>query len=161
MSKTHWKSLINPEYLGAYSLPDGEDMNVTIDFVQVEEIIGSGGKKDYCTVAHMVGQKPMILNVTNSKSIAKLYGQFIEDWAGKEITLFATTTRLAGDTVECLRVRQKVVTNQAKPITDERLFNAIKAIKEGTYTTVKLHKLYALTPEQNATLTEALSNATT
>ena len=160
MSRTHWKSLINPDYLGAYSLPDGEDMNVTIDFVQVEEIVGSNGKKDYCTVARMVGQKPMILNVTNSKSIAKLYGQFIEDWAGKEITLFATTTKLAGDTVECLRIRPKVVVRQSKPITGERLAQAIDAIKAGTYTTVKLHKSFALTEEQNAKLTEALSNAT-
>jgi hypothetical protein len=160
MSRTHWKSLINPDYIGAYSLPDGEDMNVTIDYVQVEEIVGAGGKKDHCTVAHLVNQKPMILNVTNSKSIAKLYGPFIESWSGKEITLFATTTKLAGEAVECLRIRPKVIVRKEKPIDDERLTKAIAAILEGTYTTAKLHNTFALTPEQNDKLSEALSNAT-
>lgn len=159
MSKTHWKSLINPDYLGAYSLPDGEDMTVTIDFVQTEEIIGTGGKKEHCTVARMVGQKPMILNVTNSKSIAKLYGQFIEDWAGKQITLYATTTKLAGDTVECLRIRPKVKVIERRKLGDKGLARALQAINEGTYTTVRLHEEYELTDEQNQKVTEALSEA--
>ena len=47
MSKTHWKSLINPDYLGAYSLSDSGDMTVTIDYVVSEEITGSQGKKEY------------------------------------------------------------------------------------------------------------------
>ena len=33
--KTHWKKLINPNYIGAYSLEEGEDLTVKIDFVQV------------------------------------------------------------------------------------------------------------------------------
>ena len=158
MSKTHWKVLINPDYLGAYSLPNGEDLTVTIDFVQTEEITGSGGKKEHCTVAHIKNNKPLILNVTNSKSIAKLYGPFIEDWAGKQITLFATTTKLAGEVVECLRVRPKVAVRERKPITEERLTQAIQAIKDGTYTTIKLNAIYQLTEEQTKQLTEALSN---
>jgi hypothetical protein len=160
MTKTHWKSLINPDYLGAYSLPNGEDMTVTIQYVQVEEIIGTGGKKEHCTVAHMDGQKPMILNVTNSKSIAKLYGQFIEDWAGKQITLYATTTKLAGEVVECLRIRPKVLVVERRKISDKGLSRALAAIKAGTYTTVKLHEEYELTEAQNKSVTEALSEAT-
>lgn len=104
-SKTHWKTLINPDYIGAYALSEGEDLTVTIDWVQSEEVTGSGGKKEICTVAHLVGHKPMILNVTNSKSIHKLYGPYIEDWAGKNITLYASTTKLAGEMVECLRAK--------------------------------------------------------
>ena len=158
MSKTHWKKLINPDYLGAYSLPEGEDMTVIIDYVQVEEIIGTGGKKEHCTVAHLINEKPMILNVTNSKSIHKLYGPFIEDWAGKLITVFATTTKLAGEAVECLRIRPKVVVKERKPITTERLEKAISAIKAGEYTTIKLNAAFALTEDQTKQLTEALSN---
>jgi hypothetical protein len=30
---------------------------------------------------------------------------FIEDWKGKTITVYATTTKVAGEEVECLRVR--------------------------------------------------------
>jgi hypothetical protein len=157
MSKTHWKSLINPDYLGAYSLGDLGELTVTIDYVQTEEITGSQGKKEYCTVARMVGEKPMILNVTNSKSIGKLYGPFIEDWVGKQITLYTTTTKMAGEVVECLRIRPKVTKIERRAITDKGLARAIAAIKDGTFTTVQLHQEYALTEEQQSTVTEALS----
>ena len=54
----------------------------------------------------MKGQKPFIINRTNAKTIQKVLGSpFIEDWAGKTITVFATTTSVAGEVVECLRVR--------------------------------------------------------
>lgn len=156
-NKTHWKRLINPDYIGAYSLNEGEDLTVKIDYVQVEEIVGTGGKKEHCTVAHLVDEKPMILNVTNSKTIAKLYGPYIEDWQGKRITLFASTTRLAGETVECLRIRPKVAERAAKPITDGRLDNAIKSIIEGTFTTDKLRQAFILTEAQEAKLQAALA----
>lgn len=155
--KTHWKRLINPDYIGAYSINEGEDLTVKIDFVQVEEITGSGGKKEHCTVAHLVNEKPMILNVTNSKTIAKLYGPYIEDWQGKRITLFASTTRLAGETVECLRIRPKVAERKAQPITDARLETAIKSIIEGTFTTDKLRQAFILTEAQEAKLQAALA----
>lgn len=155
--KTHWKRLINPEFIGAYSLPEGQDLTVVIDFVQLQEITGTGGKKEDCTVAHLQGEKPMILNITNSKSIAKLYGPFIEDWAGKRITLFASTTRLAGETVECLRIRPKVAERIAKPVSHARLDDAIKAIKNGTYTTDKLRTNHKLSEQQEAKLQAALA----
>ena len=156
-SKTHWKKLINPNYIGAYSLEEGEDLTVKIDFVQVEEIIGTGGKKDTGSVMHLVNQKPMILNSTNSKTIAKLYGPYIEDWQGKLITLFASTTKMAGETVECLRIRPKVAERKAQPITDARLDAAIKSIIEGTYKTDKLRATFALTEAQEAKLVAALA----
>jgi len=160
MAKTHWKSLVNPDYIGAYALPDGEDMTVTIDFVQSEEVVGTGGKKEVCTVAHLMGAKPMILNMTNQKTIARLYGPFIEDWAGKQITLFASTAKLAGETVECLRIRPKVAAQTKKPIQEARFIKALESIKSGEYTTDKLRSGFALTPEQETRLTEALSEAT-
>lgn len=156
-TKTHWKKLINPNYIGAYSLEEGEDLTVKIDFVQVEEIIGTGGKKDTGSVMHLVNQKPMILNSTNSKTIAKLYGPYIEDWQGKLITLFASTTKMAGETVECLRIRPKVAERKAGPITDARLDAAIKSIIEGTYKTDKLRANFALTEAQEAKLQAALA----
>lgn len=107
MSKTHWKKLVNPNYLGAYSIEDGKDLILTIKSVAVEEITGEKGLKDQGMVIQFKeDQKPMILNRTNAKSISKLAGSsFIEDWSGTRIQLFATTTRFGGDTVECLRIR--------------------------------------------------------
>lgn len=158
MSKTHWKRLMNPDYIGAYSLQEGEDLTVTIDYVVREQITGTGGKKEECTVAHLVKNKPFILNATNSKSIAKLYGVYIEDWAGKKITLYATTTRMGGETVECLRIRPQVAERRKQQITDARLDAALKQIEAGAYTSEKLRNGFDLTEEQDAKLVELLSN---
>jgi hypothetical protein len=157
--KTHWKRLTNPDYIGAYWLPEGQDVTVTIDYVVREQITGSGGKKEECTVAHLQGSKPFILNNTNCKTISKIYGPYIESWAGRQITLFATTTKLSGDTVECLRIRPKVTPKTIPDITDERLTKAIAAIKAGTYQTDALRSNFALTKEQKQALTDALSEA--
>lgn len=158
--KTHWKRLTNPDYIGAYWLPEGQDVTVTIDYVVREMITGTGGKKEECTVAHLQGVKPFILNTTNSKTIAKLYGPYIEDWAGQQITLFASTAKLAGDTVECLRVRPKVAVRTIPPITDARLDKALSSIKQGQYSLEKLRGGFALTDEQESTIAKwEVSNA--
>lgn len=155
MSKTHWKKLVNPDYIGAYALPDGQDLTVTIDYVQNEVVTGSGGKKEECMVAHLVGQKPLILNMTNSKSIHKLYGPYIEDWKGKQITLYASTTKLAGEAVECLRIRPNVI-KQKQRITDARLNKAIDSIKNNQYTIAQLRETFDLTKEQEDRVLTAL-----
>lgn len=156
---THWKRLVNPDYIGAYALNPDEDLTVTIDYVKREEITGSGGKKEECTVAHLVGQKPMILNATNSKTIHKLYGPYIEEWAGKQITLFASTTRMGGDTVECLRIRPTVTKPARKRIDDVRLTKAIESILAGQFTTEKLRASFDLTEAQEKKVNDAVKAA--
>lgn len=110
MSETHWKKLINPDYLGAYSLEPGQDIVLTIKDVKKEVVIGAEGKKEECIVCHWAeNQKPMILNVTNCKTIAKLLKtNYIERWAGHRIQIGAEMVRAFGETVEALRVRNKL-----------------------------------------------------
>lgn len=110
MSETHWKKLINPDYLGAYSLEPGKDMVLTIKMVQKEMVTGADGKKDECIVCHwQEDQKPMILNVTNCKMIAKLLKTpYIERWAGHRIQIGAEMVSAFGDKVEALRVRKQL-----------------------------------------------------
>ncbi|WP_369065276.1 hypothetical protein [Burkholderia gladioli] len=147
-SKTHWKRLINPDYIGAYALNPDEDLTVTIDYVRSEQVTAPDGKKEECMVAHLKGHKPLVLNSTNSKSIHKLYGPYIEDWQGKQITLYASTTRAFGETVECLRIRPTVARPARPTIADDRLQQAIKSIKDGQYTTDQLFRKFDLTYEQ-------------
>ena len=119
MSKTHWKKMVNMDYLGTYSLEDGQDMTLTIDFVRQEVVTGNCGRKEQCMVAHFKENvKPMILNRTNAKTITKVCGSpYIEDWNGKRITLYADTTRFGGDIVECLRIRP-YAPPAAKPVAE-------------------------------------------
>ena len=103
----HWKRLINPDYLGAYSLDSGNDMILTIKSIGRETITGTGGKKEECPVCHWhENQKPMILNTTNLKTIAKMYGSDYDQWPGKRVQIYASTTKFGGDVVECLRIRK-------------------------------------------------------
>jgi hypothetical protein len=158
-TKTHWKKLVDPRFIGAYALPNGDDLTVTIERVQLEEITMMGGKKEDHTVAYLAGNKPMILNVTNSKSIHKLYGPFIEDWAGKQITLFASTAKFGGEMVECVRIRPSVPKPVKQGINDGRLDKAIESIKSGAYTVEKLRASFNLTIDQETKLTDALAEA--
>lgn len=152
--KTHWKQLIDPRFLGVYALPNGEDMTVTIKYVQKETITMMGGKKEDHSLAYMVETKPLILNSTNSKTIEKLYGPYIEDWAGKRITLYASTTKLGSEMVECLRIRAKVPAVVKETLTDARMTKAVEAVKKGDFSAETLRVKYALTPAQEASLAQ-------
>ena len=120
MSDTHWKKLINPDYLGAYSLDPGKDMVLTIRQVKKELITGTDGKKEECIVCYwQEEQKPMILNVTNCKMIAKLLKTpYIERWAGHRIQIGAEVVSAFGEKVEALRVR-KTLPEEAKVACEE------------------------------------------
>lgn len=105
--QTHWKNLTEMPYLGAYSLVGKKEMTLTIKEIKQELVTGSAGRKETCIVAYFTdAEKPMILNRTNCKTISKIYDTpIVEKWQGKKITIYASTTSLAGETVECLRVR--------------------------------------------------------
>ena len=148
-TKTHWKKLENPDYIGAYSLESGKDLTVTIEKVVREIVIGTGGKKEECTIAHLKGQKPFILNRTNMKMIQKIYETpYIEEWANKKLTLYVAKIKAFGeDNVECLRVRSvkpplpKLVKSNKKDWD-----NCINALKN-EYTIVQLKARFEITKE--------------
>lgn len=110
-TKTHWKKLTNPEYLGAYAFMPGEEKIGTIDHVTPGvEVTGPDGKKEQCTVAYFKERdlKPLILNVTNCKAISRLYGSdYIEDWAGKRIVMGVQKVPAFGERVDAVRIRPK------------------------------------------------------
>ena len=54
---THWKTQFNYDYLGAYSLPDGKDIVLTIRETKREQVVGASGKKEECFVAYLFLRK--------------------------------------------------------------------------------------------------------
>ena len=104
---THFKKLMNPDYLGSYAFEPGQEMTLTISKVQQESVVGADGKKEDCIVCHFREQvKPMILNATNCKMISRLYKTpYIENWAGKQITIRVEQVKAFGDVVDALRVK--------------------------------------------------------
>ena len=109
MSKklTHWKRLMNPDYLGSYALEPGEELIVTIKSVGNEEVTGTDGKKEICSVIHFFEDvKPMILNATNNKTIANLFKTpYIEQWIGRKIQIYTEKVRAFGEIWDALRIR--------------------------------------------------------
>ena len=105
MSKTHWKKWNNPDYLGSYAFQPGEEKTVTIKEVKREMVQNQSGKEE-CTVAHFVEDvKPLILNTTNCKTISKVWGSpYVEDWAGRKITLKVKKISAFGEMVDAVRV---------------------------------------------------------
>ena len=104
---THWKKLMNPEYLGSYALEPGQDLIVTIKTVGNEEVTGTDGKKEVCSVIHFFENvKPMILNATNNKTIAKLFKTpYIEEWSGRKIQIYTEKVKAFGEVWDALRIR--------------------------------------------------------
>ena len=156
-TKTHWKKLQHPDYIGAYELMDGtpnKELTVTITKVAREQITGADGKKEECTVCYLHGQKPMILNSTNQKVMQKLFDSpYIEDWAGKKMTLYVARVKASGDTVDALRVRPTAPKLPELTPTHEKWQGAMTALKAGNTTIDAIRKNYILSSENEKLLT--------
>lgn len=116
---TDFRSLYDREYIGHFDLPEGADMDLTIKKVAGGELTAIGGRKSKKPIVHfMEDVKPLICNKTNGKTIANLYGNMVEGWTGKRITLCVSTTRSpdGGGDVQCIRVRPKAPEGPAKAL---------------------------------------------
>lgn len=154
--KTHWKKLTNPLYLGAYDFQPGEERVLKITEVKRETVTGPEGKKEECTVAYLAKSKPIILNSTNSKRITKaLNTPYIEDWAGKTITVYVETgIRAFGDITDAIRIRPiapKIEKEEVKP-GHESWDNVLKAIQSGNATIEQVRSKFRLSPENEELL---------
>lgn len=117
---TDYRLMYDRNFLGHLELPEGADLVLTIARVSGGELTGSGGRKNKKPVIHfMEDAKPFALNKTNGKAVAKLYGNMVEEWAGKRIALYRSMTRDPSGTEEevpCVRVRPKAPEGPAKPL---------------------------------------------
>ena len=107
-----YRSYYDKDFIGAWDLNDG-DKTITITKCIGGSLTAPGGRKSKKPVVYFQGSdKGFALNATNGKTIASLYGNMVENWPGKRITLYKSMTRSPqgdGD-VECIRVRPTVPT---------------------------------------------------
>lgn len=99
------------EMLYAYDLEgaNGRDVVLQIEKVWGGELVGEKGRKSKKPFVKFVGKdKKLALNKTNGKAIATMYGPNTEEWVGKYIAIYATTTEYNGEQRECIRVRPRV-----------------------------------------------------
>lgn len=136
----------------------GEDIIVTIKKAVNEDVIGSNGKKEECLVLHFSDKdvKPMILNVTNAKTIERIYGTpYIEDWSGKKIQLYIAQVNAFGETVDALRIRNQAVEDKPELTPDHPKWGeAVANVSIGAVSIEKIKKHYTLSAEYESILLE-------
>jgi len=108
MSVDHYEALFDSTYLRWMDIVEHGDVLVTI--IKIErnvELTLRGGVKKKAPLLHFKGaKKPLVLNKTNSDSIAEIHGDKPSNWIGKQIVLYATTTKLnKTKTVNCIRIK--------------------------------------------------------
>ena len=112
---THFMTLFDRDYLGHFDL-QGRDVTVTISKVIGGQLTATGGRKSKKPIVYFEGkEKGLICNKTNSKTIATLYGNYVEAWVGKRITLYVSTARNpdGGEDVLCIRIRPQAPTTKS------------------------------------------------
>lgn len=164
MEKTHYKKIRDVHYIGAFELMNGDgttnEMVVTIEGVKKEEL--KNAEKNQGMVMYIKGQKPMIVNSVNAKAITKALGSpFVEDWIGKNITLYVIKIRAFGENMEALRVRD--VAPKIKlpdlPLNSKTHTSTVEAIKTGKTTVADglafLQSKYTVSEEIIKTMNDA------
>jgi hypothetical protein len=154
MSKTHFKKLRNPGFLGSWDLADenGNFKNRILTISKVEKKMvhdGKGGQEE-CVTVSFHDCKPMIMNSTNLKTIWKsLDTPFIEDWVGKKIEVTVQKVKAFGEVHDALRV---VKTSLELTPKHPKWDGAKTAIKDGKVTIDQIKKQYTISPENEQLL---------
>jgi len=160
--KTHWKKVFNSDYLGSCDLEDGKDLKAIIKSVVIQEVKGSDGKKQNCNVANFINPKikPMILNVTNCKTVKKFAGSpYINDWNNIPVQIYIKDDIKAfGEITEGLRIRPTQPTIEKPELipTHPAWENAIAYLSKNGNTIESIKSKYILSPENEVKLKEAV-----
>jgi len=144
--KTHWKKFHNPDYIGAYAFQPNERKIVTIKTVSQESVKSERGAEDCLVVSFSENEKPLICNVTNSKSIQKVAkSPYIEDWKGVKIELFVAEVKAFGDVVEAVRVKPTAPKITLPELTEQHpAFENVKKAVKGGYTRDQVAQKYTV-----------------
>lgn len=105
--KGDFRKFMDKNYLGSWDVPDGEDLILTIDHAEQNDVKNERGSERKLTL-HFVerGYKPMILNTTNAKAIGQVCGSNkVEKWEGVRIAIHTEKVTAFGGTTDALRIR--------------------------------------------------------
>lgn len=101
----------NANFLGSWDLYDisSQQITATIHDIRDEEVINNG-KSEHCTVLIFKEDiKPMILNLTNKKTLVKLYKtKETKKLIGKRVTIVYEKVKAFGKVSDALRIKSEV-----------------------------------------------------
>lgn len=114
MDKTHYRKAFNSPYLSSADIVEPTDL--TISHVRLEPD-KTKKTKDLLNTAYFKEReirkgealKPMVLNATNSKMMAKMTGSaFLEDWTNIPIVVFVDSSVRFGRNVKSLELKDLI-----------------------------------------------------
>lgn len=116
MAETHWKKLVDTNYLGSWNITNGK-LVLQIASVKKERIFNqTKNAEESCPVAYFTdaNYKPMILNKTNCKTLQKLTGSpYIENWAVR-VEIKTEKVKAFGEVVDALRISKTAPKEESK-----------------------------------------------
>jgi len=108
------KTAFPSEFLRVEDL-NGKPVTLVMDSVEIREIGQGKDKEQKPILSFRKTEKKMVLNVTNSNTIASLYGDETDTWSGQRITLVPREVEYQGRMVWAIRVSlQKPAAGPAK-----------------------------------------------
>ena len=113
----------NPNYLGSWDLEEmpNREITLTIDRIVDDKVVDTNSGKDKVeTLCYWKEPniKPMILNITNKKTLARLYKtKETEKLQGKAVVIGIEKVKAFGDWHDALRIRARIPqpVNAVKP----------------------------------------------
>ena len=135
----------NPSFLGSFDLYDLNTKELTLTIADIrEEVHTNAGQQELLAVCYFAEPqyKPMILNSTNRKRIAKLYKTKDSDkLKGKRITVIVEKVKAFGKVHDALRIKEVIpaAVNVPAPKCEEcggdiEAFGSMNAQKVASYT---------------------------
>jgi hypothetical protein len=147
--KTHWRQLVDNEYLGSWDFDENEIKTFTIKSVNAKKVVNIQGSPTKFIIDFMEDKRPMIANVTNMKTIGKVLGTDDHTkWSGNAISLKVEKVEAFREVTDAIRVVKQKPAPIKKPIKPEDWDKALKAVEKGSVRAQELLDSRDLTPEQ-------------
>ena len=115
-----FERLFDQNFLRWFHL-NGKPALLEIVGIRREELTLRGGtkkKSPVIAVKQIQGAiesiKPLVMNRTNMEELARFLGRKPTDWVGKQFVVFQDETKLRGETVPCIRIREPQRSQPAK-----------------------------------------------
>lgn len=104
----HYRTFFDDRFVGSWDI-EGKDATITIAAVKAEKLRkrDGDGTDTKLSISVRGSEKGFIVNKTNARIIAGLYGNDTDAWIGQQITLYATDVSAFGGVHRCIRVRDR------------------------------------------------------
>ncbi len=79
--------------------------------------LGRGDKAQRKPIVYFKERElPLAINKTNGAILAQLYGKDIDQWVGKKIEIYPTTTQFGAEIKDCIRIKPHVPKGKASEV---------------------------------------------